>query len=93
MCITDADGYSYAWVTATARSDGKLTGFTATGLPAPMIADGDAVQLGSRFLLVKATAIGSHDYTLTEKTPNNDGTVNINLLQYDDRVYLRTLTA
>lgn len=93
VCITDADGYSSAWVTATARSDGKLTGFTATGLPAPMIADGDTVQLGSRFLLVKATAISSHDYTLTEKTPNNDGTININLLQYDDRVYLRTLTA
>ena len=93
VCITDSDGYASSWVTSTARSDRKMNGFTASGLPAPMIANGADVQLGSRFILVKSTEVDRHDYTLTEKTPNSDGTININLIQYDERVYLRTLTA
>ena len=92
VCITDEHGYSSAFVTATPRTDG-MNGFVASGLPAAVIRNHDDIQLGSRYLLVKEAEIGRHDFVLSSKTPNNDGTFNIELAQYDDRVYLRSLTA
>lgn len=92
VCITDEHGYSSPFVTATPRTDG-VNGFVASGLPAAVIRNHDDVQLGSRYLLVKEAEIGRHDFVLSSKTPNNDGTFNIELAQYDDRVYLRSLTA
>lgn len=92
VCITDEHGYSSAFVTATPRTDG-VNGFVASGLPAAVIRNHDDIQLGSRYLLVKEAEIGRHDFVLSSKTPNNDGTYNIELAQYDDRVYLRSLTA
>ena len=92
VCITDEHGYSSAFVTATPRADG-VNGFVASGLPDAVIRNHDEVQLGSRYLLVKEAEIGRHDFVLSSKTPNNDGTFNIELAQYDDRVYLRSLTA
>lgn len=92
VCITDEHGYSSAFVTATPRTDG-VNGFVASGLPAAVIRNHDDIQLGSRYLLVKEAEIGRHDFVLSSKTPNNDGTFNIELAQYDDRVYLRSLTA
>lgn len=91
-CITDEHGYSSSFVTATPRTDG-VNGLVAAGLPAAVIRNHDDVQLGSRYLLVKEAEIGRHDFVLSSKTPNNDGTFNIELAQYDDRVYLRSLTA
>ena len=92
VCITDEHGYSSAFVTATPRTDG-VNGFVASGLPAAVIRNHDDIQLGSRYLLVKEAEIGRHDFVLSSKTPNNDGTFNIELAQYDDRVYQRSLTA
>jgi len=92
VCITDEHGYSSSFVTATPRTDG-VNGFVASGLPAAVIRNHDDIQLGSRYLLVKEAEIGRHDFVLSSKTPNNDGTFNIELAQYDDRVYLRSLTA
>lgn len=92
VCITDEYGYSSAFVTAVQRTDG-VNGFVASGLPDAVIRNNDDIQLGSRYLLVKEAEIGRHDFVLSSKTPNNDGTFNIELAQYDDRVYLRSLTA
>ena len=92
VCITDEHGYSSTFVTATPRTDG-VNGFVASGLPAAVIRNHEDIQLGSRYLLVKEAEIGRHDFVLSSKTPNNDGTFNIELAQYDDRVYLRSLTA
>lgn len=92
VCITDEYGYSSAFVTATPRMDG-VNGFIATGLPSAVIRNHDDIQLGSRYLLVKESEVGRHDFVLSSKTPNNDGTFNVELAQYDDRVYLRSLTA
>ena len=92
VCITDEHGYSSSFVTATPRADGG-NGFVASGLPDAVIRNHDDIQLGSRYLLVKEAEIGRHDFVLSSKTPNNDGTFNIELAQYDDRVYLRSLTA
>ena len=86
VCITDADGYSSSFVTATARTDGK-NGFIAAGLPAPILANGTTIRLGSRYVLVKESAVSSNDYILASKTPNEDGTVQIELVQYDSRIY------
>ena len=92
VCITDEHGYSSAFVTATPRTDG-VNGFVASWLPIAVIRNHDDIQLGSRYLLVKEAEVGRHDFVLSSKTPNNDGTFNIELAQYDDRVYLRSLTA
>lgn len=92
VCITDEHGYSSPFVTATPRTDG-VNGFVASGLPVAVIRNHDDIQLGSRYLLVKEAEIGRHDFVLSSKTPNNDGTFNIELAQYDDRVYQRSLTA
>jgi len=90
-CVTDVDGYSSAFVTATARTDGK-NGFVASGLPAVTIANGSTVRLGSRYILVKESAVSSNDFILASKTPNEDGTVQVEMVQYDSRIYDRTLS-
>ena len=73
---------------------GMEPGTVVTGkMAAAVIRNHDDIQLGSRYLLVKEAEIGRHDFVLSSKTPNNDGTFNIELAQYDDRVYLRSLTA
>lgn len=91
VCITDSQGYASEFVTATARTDG-INGFVASGLPVAQIKNYDNIQLGSRYFLVKSTEVDRHDFILTSKTPNGDGTFNIDLAQYDERIYLKTLS-
>ena len=91
VAITDQYGYASAFVTATPVS-GKNKAFQASA-GNPVIADGITTQLGSRFLLVKSTEVGKHDFILASKRPNGDGTFSIELVQYDSRIYERTLTS
>ena len=91
VAITDQFGYASSFVTATAVS-GKNKAFQANA-GAPVIADEITTQLGSRFLLVKSTEVDKHDFILASKRPNGDGTFSIELVQYDSRIYERTLTS
>ncbi|MGL4752167.1 MAG: host specificity factor TipJ family phage tail protein [Aeromonadaceae bacterium] len=91
VAITDQYGYASAFVTATEVA-GKNKAFQA-GAGAPIIADGITTQLGSRFFLVKSTEVDRHDFILASKRPNGDGTFSIELVQYDSRIYERTLTS
>lgn len=91
VAITDQHGYASAFVAATAVA-GKAKAFQASS-GAPIIADGITTQLGSRFLLVKSTEVDKHDFILASKRPNGDGTFSIELVQYDSRIYERTLTS
>lgn len=91
VAITDQYGYASAFVAATSVA-GKNKAFQAYA-GTPIIADGITTQLGSRFLLVKSTEVDKHDFTLASKRPNGDGTFSIELVQYDSRIYERTLTS
>ena len=91
VAITDQYGYASAFVAADAVS-GRKKAFKASA-GAPVIADGVTTQLGSRFLLVKSTEVDKHDFILASKRPNGDGTFSIELVQYDSRIYERTLTS
>lgn len=91
VAITDQFGYASAFFTAVAVS-GKNKAFQASA-GTPIIADGITTQLGSRFLLVKSTEVDKHDFILASKRPNGDGTFSIELVQYDSRIYERTLTS
>lgn len=91
VAITDQYGYASSFVTATVVS-GKNKAFQASA-GTPIIADGVATQLGSRFLLVKSTEVDKRDFIFSSKRPNGDGTFSIELVQYDSRIYERTLTS
>ena len=91
VAITDQYGYASSFVTATAVP-GKNKAFQAIA-GTPIIANGITTQLGSRFLLVKSTEVDMHDFILASKRPNGDGTFSIELVQYDSRIYERTLTS
>lgn len=91
VAITDQYGYASAFVAASAVA-GKNKAFQASA-GTPIIADGITMQLGSRFLLVKSTEVDKHDFILASKRPNGYGTFSIELVQYDSRIYERTLTS
>lgn len=91
VAITDQYGYASAFVAAAAVSGNKKAFQASAG--APIIADGITTQLGSRFLLVKSTEVDKHEFILASKRPNGDGTFSIELVQYDSRIYERTLTS
>lgn len=91
VAITDQLGYASSFVTAVAVT-GKNKAFQAIA-GTPVIADGITIELGSRFLLVKSTEVDKHDFILASKRPNGDGTFSIELVQYDSRIYERTLTS
>lgn len=91
VAITDQHGYASAFESAYAVSGNKKAFHALAGTP--VIADGITTQLGSRFLLVKSTEVDKHDFILASKRPNGDGTFSIELVQYDSRIYERTLTS
>lgn len=91
VAITDQYGYASAFVAATSLA-GKNKAFQASA-GTPIIADGITTQLGSRFLLVKSTEVDKHDFILSSKRPNGDGTFSVELVQYNSRIYERTLTS
>ena len=91
VAITDQFGYASSFFAAYAVA-GKNKAFRAIA-GEPIIADGITTQLGSRFIIVKSTEVDRHDFILASKRPNGDGTFSIELVQYDSRIYERTLTS
>lgn len=91
VAITDKFGYASSFFSATPVS-GKKKAFHALAVE-PVIANGIDIQLGSRFLLVKSTEVDKRDFIFASKRPNGDGTFSIELVQYDSRIYERTLTS
>lgn len=90
VAITDEFGYASQFYPATKGP--KPKSFIATA-GAPVLSDFGPTQLGSRFLLVKSTEVDKYDFVLSSKTPNGDGTYAIEMVQYDSRIYDRTLIA
>lgn len=90
VAITDEAGYASSFVEAEVVGGNKKAFKASAGAPA--IANGIDVLLGSRFMIVKSTEVDKHDFILSSKRPNGDGTFSIELVQYDSRIYERTLT-
>lgn len=77
----DADG----WETVTAWT---LNSFTVEfPLDGAFIANGDDIRIGSRYIISKLVEKSADLFLMTKKEPNSDGTINIELQNYDERVY------
>ena len=90
VAITDEAGYASSFVAAEVVNGDKKAFKASAG--APIIANGIDVLLGSRFMIVKSTEVDRRDFIFSSKRPNGDGTFSIELVQYDSRIYERTLT-
>jgi hypothetical protein len=77
----DTDG----WETVTAWTRNSFT--VAVALDGAFIANGDDVRIGSRYIISKLVEKSANLFLMTKKEPNSDGTINIELQNYDERVY------
>jgi hypothetical protein len=91
VIFTTATGTSLAPVICSKRPD-NLNGFVVASLPSGVyLSDGHEVQLGSRYSvgvgLTQAEIQKAGLFTLTSKKPNENGTIAIELINYDERIY------
>jgi len=77
----DADG----WETVTAWTRNSFT--VSAALDGAFIANGDDIRIGSRYIISKLVEKSANLFLMTKKEPNSDGTINIELQNYDERVY------
>ena len=84
--ITDIDGYPSNTVTCLPRPDTEF-GFIASGLSGAYVADGFDSQLGSRYFIADADDSRASLYTLNRRTPQGGNLVEIELTEYDPRMY------
>ena len=77
----DKDG----WETVTAWTRNSFT--VAAALDGAFIANGDDIRIGSRYIISKLVEKSANMFLMTKKEPNSDGTINIELQNYDERVY------
>lgn len=77
----DVDG----WGTVTAWTKNSFT--VDSALDGAFIANSDDIQIGSRYIISKLTEKSANLFLMTKKEPNSDGTINIELQNYDERVY------
>jgi len=83
--LTDEEGYPSNTVPCDPRTDTEF-GFIATGISGAYIAIGDQ-QVGSRYFIADADDLASSNFTLKSRTPNTDGTVEIELVEYKPEMY------
>lgn len=91
VIFTTATGTSLSPVVCTPRLD-SVSGFVVASLPSGVyLSDGSDIQLGSRYSVgVGLTAEEIQKaglYTLTSKKPSENGTIAIELINYDERIY------
>lgn len=84
--ITDEDGNPSNTVTCLPRTDTEF-GFIAVGLSGAYLADGFNSQLGSQYFIADADDTAASLYTLKSRTPTEGNTVEIELTEYDPRMY------
>ena len=84
--ITDDEGNVSNTVTATARLDTEF-GFIATGLSGAYLASSSGDQLGSKYFIGTADNLIATDFMVTSRKPNEDGSVNIELVEYVEDMY------
>lgn len=83
--VTDSEGYPSNTVTCSPRTDTEF-GFIANGINGAYLASGDQ-QLSSRYFIADADDLAASLYTLKSRTPSPDGTVQVELTEYDPRMF------
>lgn len=73
------------WETITEWTKNSFT--VDVPLNGAFIANNDDIQIGSRYIISKLTEKSANLFLMTKKEPNSDGTINIELQNYDERVY------
>lgn len=84
VVVTDADGYPSEPVIATQVDS---THFQATLSSAATIANWSTIQVGSRYVIGTADDTDATDFVVKSKTPQDTGLVELELINYDPRVY------
>lgn len=84
--ITDINGDVHGPypITAGANGDFWVDGFDTTKA---FIANNMPTQLGSRVIIGTTTSLDYYDFTVTSKTPNSDGTVQIEMIEYNELMF------
>ncbi len=83
VTYTDINGSLIGPVDCEVISSNK---FVAT-MPEAYTADGVSTQLGTRVIISTSELHSVNLYTVNSKTSNSDGTVDLELAQYDERIY------
>jgi len=73
VLIIEWDNYSFT-------TDVPLTG--------AYVADGNSIQVGSRYVIRTTEERDSDLFVVAQKTPSSDGTVQIDCVNYDERIYV-----
>jgi len=84
--ITDEDGQAMTPVEAAAV-DGNKKAFTATLAGNVLIADNYLVQAGSKYIIGSVDDIDDTDYSVVARGSNENGRINIELIQYNETIY------
>lgn len=85
--LTDDEGYPSNTVPCDPRPDTEF-GFIAVGISVAYVATGDQ-QVGSRYFIADADDLASSNFTLKSRTPSANGTVEIELIEYNPIMYER----
>ena len=83
--LTDDEGYPTNTVPCEPRLDTEF-GFIAVGITGAYVASGNQ-QVGSRYFIADADDLASSNFTLKSRTPSADGTVEIELVEYNPAMY------
>jgi hypothetical protein len=84
--ITDLNGDVHGPYTITVGASGDfwVDGFDTTKA---LIANNMPTQLGSRVIIGATSDLDYYDFTVTSKTPNTDGTVQIEMIEYNELMF------
>ncbi|MBX2847089.1 MAG: hypothetical protein KTR16_02120 [Acidiferrobacterales bacterium] len=84
--ITDEDGQAMTPV-EVAAVDGNKKAFTATLAGNVLIADNYLAQAGSKYIIGSVDDIDDTDYSVVARGSNENGRINIELIQYNETIY------
>lgn len=85
VTCNSSTGRGSDWVPITAWDDYSFT--TEAPLVGAYVADGNSIQVGSRYVIRTTEERDSDLFVVAQKTPSSDGTVQIDCVNYDGRIY------
>ena len=85
VTCNSSTGRGSDWVLITAWDGYSFT--TETPLVGAYVADGNSIQVGSRYVIRTTEERDSDLFVVAQKTPSSDGTVQIDCVNYDGRIY------
>ena len=85
--VTDDEGQPSNSVVATARADGNVFGFTATGLTGAYIKSGQ-IQLGSRYVIASNSDLNASSFVFNRRgRPDELGNCQIEMVEYNELMF------